>query len=299
MKLLAYKTLWGQADTNDPDSLIAACERAVQDGFDGIEGQIPADPAVAETLAATLRSRRLDYIAEICTAGSYVPDRQASVDTHLRDLDAQLSRLDPLIPRLVNCIGGCDRWPLVDSQRFFRGALDVADRHGVALAFETHRGRSLYSPWVTERVLRTMDLPLTCDFSHWCVVAEGLYDTEEPLLAMVARHARHIHGRVGHDQGPQVSDPRSPFYRRDLERHLRWWRRIWAAQRAEGQRFTTFTPEFGPDGYQAIDAATGEPIGDLDADNRWMAERARAEFREFAAEFGGEGLNTSQEEETP
>lgn len=278
MQLMTFKTLWGHPDTDRIDSLVTACDRALSAGFDGIEGQIPVDSALGERFAEALAARGLAYIAEVCTAGSYVPDRTASLTDHLADLDGQLRRLGPLKPLLVNCIGGCDRWDIATSVEFFRGALDLAGRHGVAIAFETHRGRSLYSPWVAEKVLERLALPLTCDFSHWCVVCEGLGESEDELLREVARCAVHIHGRVGYDQGPQVPDPQASRYAADLERHLRWWRWIWEARNLQGHSHSTLTPEFGPDGYQAIDPVSDRPVGDLDELNRWLAQRCRAEF---------------------
>lgn len=278
MQLMTFKTLWGHPDTGRIGSLVTACEQAVAAGFDGIEGMIPGDDTLVEQFAEALAARGLGFIAEICTAGSYVPDRTATVAHHLGDLEAQLKRLVPLNPVLVNCIGGCDRWSLEASLHFFREALAIADKSGVAISFETHRGRSLYSPWVAEKILEKLPLPLTCDFSHWCVVCEGLGESEDDLLREVARHARHIHGRVGYDQGPQVPDPQSPRYESDLHRHLRWWRWIWQAQREQGREVSTLTPEFGPDGYQQIDPVSDRPVGDLNAINQWLAQRCRAEF---------------------
>src|SRR5690606_15441968 len=90
MQLMTFKTLWGHPDTDRIESLVAACELAVAAGFDGIEGQIPVEPAVREPFGEALALRGLTYIAEICTAGSYVPDRTASLAHHLADLNGQL-----------------------------------------------------------------------------------------------------------------------------------------------------------------------------------------------------------------
>ncbi len=284
MELLTFKTLWGHPDNGEAASLNVACRQAAEAGFNGVEGPVPESAEVTESFARALDQRGLAYIAEICTAGSYVPDRTASVTEHLVDLDKQLRRIAPLQPVLVNCLGGCDRWSLESSYAFFQRALELADRYGVRISFETHRGRSLYSPWMAEALLDRITLPLTCDFSHWCVVCEGLGESEYELIQRVAMRAHHIHGRVGFDQGPQVSAPQSSRYREDLERHLLWWRWIWQAQLARGEAITTLTPEFGPDGYQAINPDTDQPIGNLNDINQWMAGRCRAEFNLFVNE---------------
>ena len=280
MELLTFKTLWGYPEPRDAVALERACGQAVAAGFDGVEGPVPLDHQLREAFAESLAEKGLHYIAEVCTAGSYVPERSAAMSRHLADLEDALVRLAPLEPLLVNCLGGCDRWDVATSCEFFQRALALADKYAVAISFETHRGRSLYSPWVTEQILERMTLPLTCDFSHWCVVCEGLGSTEDEMMAYVAGHARHVHGRVGYDQGSQVSDPADPRYREDLQKHLRWWQWIWQAQRERGEVVSTLTPEFGPDGYQMILPATGQPYGSLDSFNAWMAARCRRAFTE-------------------
>jgi sugar phosphate isomerase/epimerase len=278
MELMIFKTLWGHPDNHLEPSLATACQQAQDDGYKGIEGPVPVSEYTVERFANLLAKFELAYIAEICTAGSYVPDRYASVEDHLRDLDRQLKNTAALKPVLVNCIGGCDRWSLSESLSFFDSALDLANRYNIAIAFETHRGRSLYSPWQALQILESISLPLTCDFSHWCVVCEGFDQYQDEILGEVAQHARHIHGRIGFDQGPQVADPRLSWHQKDLEDHLRWWTRIWQAQEVAGQTYSTFTPEFGPDGYQALNPQTGEPVGELAELNRWMANIAQAAF---------------------
>ncbi|MAT50116.1 MAG: xylose isomerase [Porticoccaceae bacterium] len=278
MQLLTFKTLWGYPDQDLETALDQACAAAVAEGYQGVEGPVPADACLRDSFAGGLERRGLAYIAEICTAGSYVPDRTAPLEEHLADLKRQLARLAPLKPVKVNCLGGCDRWSIDTSLAFFDAALEMADRFGVTIGFETHRGRSLYSPWTAEVLLGRRDLPVTCDFSHWCVVCEGMGDSESDLIRQVASRAVHIHGRIGFDQGPQVSDPQSFLYREDLEKHLRWWSWIWQAQDGKGESVTTLTPEFGPDGYQALNPRTGQPFGDLDRINAWMADTVKTAF---------------------
>ncbi len=279
MQLKLFKTLWGHAG-----SPAEAAQQARDAGFDGIEGPVPHDAAEQAALAQALADSGLAYIAEITTAGSYVPERHASVDQHLQDLDAGLSRARALNPVHVNCIGGCDAWPLADSLRFFEGGIALAQQHGLSLSFETHRGRSLFNPWITRDVVAALpQLPLTVDFSHWCVVCERLIDTELDILQTIAPNVRHIHARVGYDQGPQVPHPGAPEYADALAAHQRWWALIWSAQRVSGQTLTTMTPEFGPDGYLHCLPFTQAPVADLWALNRWIGAAERAHFADFLA----------------
>ncbi|WP_240754616.1 TIM barrel protein [Parasulfuritortus cantonensis] len=256
-----------------------AAGRAAAAGFAGLEATLPLEPARQRELAAALAGHGLAYIGEVYTGGWYVPERHASPDRHLADLGQALAAADALAPRFVTCIGGCDAWPLETSLAFFEAALRLAERAGHELVFETHRSRTLFNPWITVEVLRRLpELRLTCDFSHWCVVCERALDEETEAIARVAGQARHIHARVGYDQGPQVPDPAAPEYAGWLASHQRLWERIWQAQLARGDAVTTMTPEFGPDGYLHEQPYTRMPVADLGRVNDWMAATERGHF---------------------
>jgi sugar phosphate isomerase/epimerase len=277
MELRLYRTLWG---VELPIAQAAA--EAAAAGFSGLEGQVPTDPGAREALAEALAGHGLDFIAEITTAGSYVPDRRATVAEHLVTLEQGLRRGAGLHPRLTTCIAGCDAWSEVDSRRFFAEALDLGERFGMPLSFETHRSRSLFNPWVTQRIATALpQLQLTVDFSHWCVVCERLMDSELEIIETIAPQVRHVHARVGYDQGPQVPDPAAPEYGEALAAHQRWWEIVWRAQRERGFAATTMTPEFGPDGYLHELPYTREPVSDLWTVNQWMARTEREHFERF------------------
>ncbi|WP_394242087.1 sugar phosphate isomerase/epimerase family protein [Halopseudomonas laoshanensis] len=277
MRLDLFKTLWGHEGTFEE-----AATLAVDAGFVGIEAPAPADAEEFQQLATVLATHGLDYIAEICTAGSYVPDRHATPDEHLASLETKIKRSLPLDPRFCNVMGGCDAWPLDVQIDFFRRAQDLADRFGVMCSFETHRGRSFFNPWVTRDVLRAVpDLRITCDFSHWVVVCERLMDSEWETILEVAEKAHHVHSRVGYDQGPQVPHPAAPEYAEALASHERCWQAIWESQARRGYAVSTMTPEFGPDGYLHTQPFTGMPVADLWQVNKWVGLRERDRFAEW------------------
>jgi sugar phosphate isomerase/epimerase len=282
MELHLFKTLWGHRG-----SLEEAIVAARKNGFDGLEGQAPATPEMRRGFRDKLKSASLDYIAEICTAGSYVPEHGASVAEHLESFRRQAEAALECAPRFLTVIAGCDAWPLAASVEFFAEAIAIAQQLGVAARFETHRSRSMFHPWITRDLLLALPaLRLTCDFSHWCCVCERLIDTEPDVLALCAQRADHVHARVGYDQGPQVPHPAAPEYRAALEAHERWWRSIWQAQTQRGIAVSTMTPEFGPDGYLHCAPFTQTPVADLDEINAWMAERERRLFaRRNSADF--------------
>ncbi len=274
MQQKMFKTLWGF----DGDYL-KAVEEAVADGYDGIEGPVPQNAQLRREFAAALQQAGLSYIQEICTGGDYVPDRRASVETHLQALEEGMTLGAELNPLLVTSMAGCDAWPEAQSIDFFRRGITIAEQLGQTLCYETHRSRTLFNPWVTRRIVEAMpEIKLTADFSHWCVVCERLIDTELDVIEAIAPNVHHIHARVGYEQGPQVPHPAAPEYAEALKAHQRWWETLWASQQQRGYTLTTMTPEFGPDGYLHRLPFTDMPVGDLREINNWMMATERDHF---------------------
>lgn len=270
MELLLFKTLWGHIGSIDD-----AIASAQKHGFDGIEGQACSEPDFRKKL----KDAGLEHITEICTAGGYVPNRNASVADHLDSFRQQAEAAMENQPHFLTIIAGCDAWPLSASVEFFGAAMEMAEQMGITASFETHRSRSMFNPWITRDILQALPaMRITCDFSHWCCVCERLIDTEPDVLALCAERAHHVHARVGYDQGPQVPHPAAPEYRSALEAHERWWRMIWQAQAHRGVAISTMTPEFGLDGYLQCAPFTQTPVADLVEINAWMAGREREQF---------------------
>lgn len=275
MQLKLFKTLWGFEG-----SFSDAIQEALADGYDGIEAQPPTCPEQAERWREQLNQSDLLFQAEICTTGSYVADRHATLEKHLDDFRVGAIAARRAGARAITCLGGCDAWPLKTSLAFFNGAMEIAAKQALPVSFETHRGRTLFNPWVTVDILeRLPSLRLTADFSHWCVVTERLLTTEDDELAQVLPRVDHIHARVGYDQGPQVPHPGAPEYSPALQAHNAWWRAIWEHQKKRGMTYSTMTPEFGPDGYLHAAPFTGEPVAELRDLNRWMGDHQRLHFQ--------------------
>ena len=275
MELKLFKTLWGHRG-----SLEQAIGQATQANMQGIEGPAPSDASSRRIFGEQLDANGLGYIAEITTAGSYVPDRNASLSDHLASFGEKLHHSLELEPIFITCLGGCDAWPESQSIDFFCSAMELAHTNNVTVSFETHRGRSFFNPWVTKRIVEQVPaIKLTCDFSHWCVVCERLMDSEIDVIKGISSHAHHIHARVGYDQGPQVPHPAAPEYRDALHAHQQWWEILWQAQREQGYMVSTMTPEFGPDGYLHEIPFKREPVADLWELNCWMANEERRHYQ--------------------
>lgn len=277
MKLKLFKTLWGFSG-NYQDAI----QQALTAGMNGIEGPAAEDAKLRLELKQRLEDQGMDYIAEITTAGTYVPDRQATLQQHIDSFKTKLNASLELNPLFITCLGGCDAWPESQSLDFFQQAMELAKDNNITVSFETHRGRSLFNPWVTQRIVEQIPaIKLTCDFSHWCVVCERLIDTEIDVIKQIANNAHHIHARIGYDQGPQVPNPAAPEYATALQAHQGWWEIIWDAQRQRDYQVSTMTPEFGPDGYLHEAPFTREPVADLWELNTWMANHEMQHFSSY------------------
>ena len=273
MQLQLFRSLW----TTSGDVGVALADVG-SGGFDGIEGPVPLEPAARRRFLAELGD--VPLIAEICTGGDYVPDFGLSPARHIDDFRRKTEAALEARPRFLTVLAGSDAWSLAQSVEFFGAAMAIAAELGIAANFETHRSRSFFHPWTTRDVLAQLpDLWLTGDFSHWCCVTERLILDHEPqLLALFAARTRHLHGRIGYEQGAQVPHPAAPEYRDALAAHERWWDAVWNAQEAGGAALVTMTAESGPDGYLHTMPFTNMPVADLGEINRWMAVRQRKRF---------------------
>ncbi|WP_417698238.1 sugar phosphate isomerase/epimerase family protein [Psychromonas sp.] len=277
MELALYRTLWG---VTEPITDLA--DKLREAGFDGVEGRIPNDPDTREAFKQALTTTDLDYIAIIFTGGDVIPDQSKTVDDHLQVLAEQLEYAKELGAQFVNVLAGNDRWPMATQVEFFNKAVAIAKQAGITCSFETHRGTSLYSPWVTlELMTKVPDMLFTMDISHWILVCERLLDRPEDDLSAFLNRVFHLQARVGYDQGAQVPHPAAPEYQTALAFHQNLWQQVWKNHQAQGRKITTMTTEFGPDGYLHHLPFTDVPVADLWSLNDWIAKEERAHFSRF------------------
>ena len=266
MQLLLTRHLWGI-----DESWELAFPRIQAAGYGAIEAPLPA-PADQARFRDLLSQYGFAYIAMVSTRGNTVAD-------HIDTFRSQVSESRSLQPILINSHSGRDGWDESQSREFYSSALALETTLDIPVAHETHRGRILFNPWITQRLLQQFEhLHLCCDLSHWVCVCERLLDSELDIIKQCAQRCTHLHTRVGYEQGPQVPDPRAPEYQRHLEAHERWWQLIWEAQDARGQQVSTLTPEFGPPNYLHTLPYSNTPVADLWDVCNWMANRQTARF---------------------
>jgi hypothetical protein len=144
---------------------------------------------------------------------------------------------------------GKDYFSEAEADEHFEFCVALEKELAIEVNHETHRARILYSPWVVPRILaRHPELRLCADLSHFSNVAEsGPHEPEmNKVVALLAPRVRHVHARVGFEEGPQILDPRLPQWAPYLEGYMLWWRAIYEHSKLRGDLEFSSTPEFGP-----------------------------------------------------
>lgn len=271
MKLLLIRHLWG---IDEPWEI--AFPKIRECGYGGIESSVPKKED-QERFRKLLDQFRFEYIAQIHTSGANYKD-------HIESFAQQVEAAKELQPMFINSHSGRDYFNESEQIEFFNAAIDIEHKQGIMVAHETHRGRVLYNPWTTSRILsKYKHLKLTADLSHWVCVCERLITDQIDIIKQCARQTLHIHARVGHEQGPQVSDPRAPEFQKHLETHEEWWRLIWESQKERNLTVSTLVPEFGPH-YMPTLPYTNVPLANLWDICNWQAKRQQDNFSRLFSE---------------
>ena len=253
MKVLFYSPLWGY----ESDDFGNYCERVAEAGYDGIELNLAVDQNETEEQFRILDSFGLDYLAQ--HSGTITADFEA----HREHYQASLKRIATFKPRLINSHTGRDYFKFEQNLELIDIAAEITSDFGVPVVHETHRGRFPYAASLTNTYLEQRPgLRLTADFSHWCCVSESFLEHQSEFVCAAIKRADHIHSRIGHEQGPQVNDPRAPEWKDAVELYLGWWDRIVACKGAAGSDHLTVTTEFGPPPYTPTLPHTQESVAD-------------------------------------
>ncbi|MFP6583397.1 MAG: TIM barrel protein [Candidatus Hydrogenedentota bacterium] len=239
MRIIYGKTNWECKEL----SLDAFMERVVADGFDVAELYVPGlvlDGVTPAQVAKLVADRGLLFIADIATEGDTPADHLDSFNRYA-DFALEAGAI------LINAHTSRDFFPFEETLRIFERGLEIAKSSGIPVAHETHRSRALYNAIDTRRYLEALpNLRINADFSHWFNVHESDLSDQPDTIDLAISRAIHIHARVGHEEGPQVNDPRAPEWSGHLQKHIDLWKRIVAARQADGTEVLTITPEFGP-----------------------------------------------------
>lgn len=271
MDILVFAPHWG-SNALAPGEFIA---RVLAAGFDGVEMALPLAAGERRAWTDQLAGAGLALIAQ-----QWETALHADFDSHRDALRRYLDNACAAQPLFVNSHTGKDYFSVAQNLALIDLAEEIGAQHGVPVHHEIHRSRFSGHPALLLPYLQLRPhLILTADLSHWCCACESLLDDQPDSLDAALPHARHIHARVGHAQGPQVSDFRAPEWAAELQAHLQWWDRIVALRRSAGAARMTLTPEFGPAPYTAALPFGGALLSDPWELNVAMGALLRARYR--------------------
>lgn len=267
LKILA--TNWGFAGTTDE-----LCAKVKKEGYDGIELWWPTEKKAQDELFTALKKHQLD-VGFLC--GGYQSNWQEHIDTFKKAVDAAASNTYQR-PLYINCHSGRDFFTEEQNQPFINHTTQVAKATGIRICHETHRSRIMYAAPVTRQLIeKNPELKLTLDISHWCNVHESFLADQQETIEIALTRVEHIHARIGHPEGPQVSDPRAPEWETAVKAHFAWWDKVMDRKRKNGERMTVLT-EFGPPDYMWTLPYTRQPLADQWAINVYMMHVLRKRY---------------------
>lgn len=198
---------------------------------------------------------------------------------HRENFRKHLYNLAEASPLLINSQTGKDYFSFEENSELINIALRLEKDTGVKVIHETHRGKFSFAVHITRQYLEKIPaLELGLDLSHWCTVAESLLKDQQDALELALMHTRHIHARVGHAEGPQVTDPRLPEWKDALDFHLSCWDKVYENFKLQKREYLTITPEFGPSPYMMNMPATGMPVADQWELNVYMKDLLRDRY---------------------
>jgi len=264
-QLLIFATNWGYQGSWE-----TFCAKIRRDGYDGAEIWLPDEKSRAECFD-TFRRHNLKF-------GLLIGSGESSYAKNLAQFRQNLTAAVQANPVYVNCHSGKDFFSFDENKAFIELTIKTSRESGVPVYHETHRGRILYSAPVTRRFIETYsDIQLTLDISHWCNVHESLLADQDATISLALEKTGHVHARVGHPEGPQVSDPRAPEWKTAVDAHFAWWDKIVERKRARGETMT-FLTEFGPLDYMPSLPYTRQPVANQDEINVHMLKTLRSRY---------------------
>ena len=272
-----YRCTWGQVGPGTPwTSISSFIGDAAREGYAGVEFPLAhlgfEDGGQSERLqnvCDALEKANMLAIPLIATRPEDWSDPSAHLDA-FKEQALQAAKLNAT-KAAVHC--GADSFDHQTTVKFLRDCQSVASDLDLQICVETHRGRPLFEPWRTARLLEALpDLWLTSDLSHWHVVVDRHPQDIMDYFDEASRRSAHVHARIGHEKGAQVPHPGDPMWAEHLELYRRWWSlsRDAALQR---EAVFTITPEFGPPPYMNTRPFTHERDADVTELNLWMKDK--------------------------
>jgi sugar phosphate isomerase/epimerase len=270
MEIKIYCPLWGHEHLDIADF----CHKIKAAGYDGIDTWIPEEPLAKGRLFDAISREELLLVSHQYQAQGKTFDEFKQSFLHYLELSYEGN------PVMINSHSGRDYFTLEQNLALIDIATAFSERRGITVAHETHRGRIGYSPAVMKDYFKERpDMLVTADLSHWVCVSESYLENFSDVLELAIAAARHIHARVGFEEGPQIPDPRAPEWAFAVNHFLGWWDRIVENRRKAGAVSLGITTEFGPPPYMPTKPFTNVPVADQFAINCYMKDLLRERYR--------------------
>jgi hypothetical protein len=260
LELKFIKALWGMEGPLEENF-----NRIKKAGYSGIESPLPNQNEENE-FKELIDKYDLEYVPQIVTRDDYLASFETQVECAIE-----------YNPNIINSHSAKDDMLYHEQLHFFEKAVKIEKSVDIPIVHETHRGRAMFTPWTTVRLLNDIkELKINADFSHWCCVCESLLEDQRDNLEIAMDRSYYIHARVGYPGGPQVPDPSAPEYQSELLTHENWWKQIYLKRKQEGCSFLSVVPEFGPPPhYMHTLPFTNKPVSDLWNINLWISKRVK------------------------
>lgn len=245
-------------------------------GYDGIDTWLPEVAQEKKEMLEFLDKNEMVFVAHQHQAYGHTFDEFKTSFVKNLGLCAEAN------PILINSHTGKDYFSLEQNLQLIDIAQEFSEKSGITITHETHRGRIGYCPQMIDMVFAARAKPLiAADFSHWVCVTESLLENFSDILSEAITRTRHVHARVGYEQGPQVPDPRAPEWEYALDSFLAWWDRIVQVNAGRGTAILPFTTEFGPAPYMQREPFSQKPAVDQFEVNCYMKDLLKSRYARY------------------
>lgn len=278
MKIKFLYPRWGFEHT-DWEIFLTDVKKA---GYGGIEWFPYSENADPQKVIGLLQQHQLEFAIVMTVTGHH--DRFKDYVAALRDQLLALSAMcSPVLsPLHISAQTGREYFSEQQIEECLECCAAVSKLTGIPVYQETHRNKWTYAAHLVHPILeKHPELNLTLDVSHWFCVSESYLEDQEPAVQKAVQHARHIHARVGHTEGPQVWEPAAPEYAEALEAHLKIWDQWIVSRIRDRATHCTITPEFGPPPYMVFANREGSPQQEQWRLNNWMKSLLERRYLEI------------------
>jgi sugar phosphate isomerase/epimerase len=208
MELLILCPQWGHEHLS-PEVFLSRVKEA---GFDGVDTWMPEEKEERKKFIQLLKQYKLAIVSHQHQA------KGDDIKTFCKSFEYYLNVSLECEPLSINSHSGRDYFTMDEQLQVLDTAFNFSVKNNIQINHETHRGRLFFSPGNAEVLFNARpEVSITADLSHWVCVSENLNLTGfEKTVDKAIQCAAHIHGRVGFEEGPQITDPRLPAWKNEL-----------------------------------------------------------------------------------